>query len=228
MGLRSRLCVTASLCLLLLGCSSALRWESDYHVVQTGDTIYSIAFRYDIDQRDLMAWNRIDNPGLIRVGQRLRLSPPAAVGGQPAASGTGAAGPVAKPRPPAQPAQTVRWNWPTDGAVIATYGSTTKTQSGIQIGGRRGQPVRAASAGRVVYAGTGLAGYGHLLIIKHNNDFLSAYGHNDRLLAKEGDEVGAGETIASMGEGPGRQPLLHFEIRLRGEPVDPLRYLPKR
>ena len=120
------------------------------------------------------------------------------------------------------------WQWPTSGGVIAGYGSSTKTRSGIQIGGKQGQAIRAASAGRVVYAGTGLTGYGHLLIIKHNNDYLSAYGHNDRLLAKEGDQVAAGQRIADMGIGPGQRALLHFEIRLRGEPVNPLGYLPKR
>lgn len=214
-------------CLLLLSCSSALRWEPDTHVVQSGETIYSIAFRYDIDQRDLMAWNDIDNAALIFPGQRLRLSPSGAGTGAPAGSGGRAAGTTSAPPPP--PAvQSVGWKWPTDGALVAAYGSSTKTQSGIQIGGKRGQPVHAASAGRVVYAGDGLAGYGHLLIVKHNDDYLSAYGHNDRLLAKEGDTVASGEKIASMGIGPGRRALLHFEIRRRGEPVDPLRYLPKR
>lgn len=212
----------------MLSCSSALRWQPDTHVVAAGETIYSIAFRYDIDQRDLMAWNRIDNAALIYPGQRLRLSPVGG-GGQAATSGgrsTGATG-AARPSPP-RATQSVSWRWPTDGAVIEGYGASTKTRSGIQIGGKRGQPVRAASAGRIVYAGSGLAGYGHLLIVKHNDDYLSAYGHNDRLLAREGDEVAAGEQIASMGIGPGRRPLLHFEIRRRGEPVDPLRYLPQR
>lgn len=224
---RARVVATAFMCALLLGCSSALRWTPDYHVVEPGDTIYSIAFRYDIDQRDLMAWNGIGNAGLIHSGQKLWLSPPDGGSTRTASAGKSTGGAPAPP-PPRGPVQSVQWRWPTDGAVIAGYGATTKTQSGIQIGGKRGQAVRAASAGRVVYAGSGLAGYGHLLIIKHNNDFLSAYGHNDRLLAKEGDEVGAGEKIASMGEGSGRRPLLHFEIRIRGEPTDPLKYLPKR
>jgi len=205
-----------------------LRWQPDTHVVEAGETIYSIAFRYDIDQRDLMAWNGIDNAALIYPGQRLRLSPSGGAG-QTATGGAGqSTGATAPARPPPRAAQSVAWRWPTDGAVIAGYGASTKTQSGIQIGGERGQPVRAASAGRIVYAGSGLAGYGHLLIVKHNDDYLSAYGHNDRLLAKEGDQVAAGDKIASMGIGPGRRPLLHFEIRRRGEPVDPLRYLPKR
>lgn len=214
----------------LAGCSSALSWDPGYHVVEPGDTIYSIAFRYDIDQRSLMAWNGIDNAALIHVGQRLRLSPPS---GSSAAKTTTSrsAGSSQSTRPPpqsAKPAQSVRWQWPTAGVVIAGYGSSTKTRSGIQIGGKQGQAVRAASGGRIVYAGTALAGYGHLLIIKHNNDYLSAYGHNDRILVKEGDQVAAGQRIADMGIGPGKRPLLHFEIRLRGEPVNPVGYLPKR
>jgi len=225
-----RIPALAIACVVVLSCSSALRWQPDTHVVAAGETIYSIAFRYDIDQRDLMAWNGIDNAALIFPGQRLRLSPSGG-GGQAKASGgqsTGATGSTGAPRPPPRAAQSVAWLWPTDGVVIAGYGASTKTQSGIHIGGQRGQPVRAASAGRIVYAGTGLAGYGHLLIVKHNDDYLSAYGHNDRLLAKEGDVVAAGDKIASMGIGPGRRPLLHFEIRRSGEPVDPIRYLPKR
>jgi lipoprotein NlpD len=210
----------------LLSCSSALRWDADHYVVQPGDTIYSIAFRYDIDQRDLRAWNRIDGSALIFAGQRLRLTPPEG-GGTASGSSTATTRPSSTSRK-AQVPQQVGWQWPTEGAVIAGYGKSAKTRSGIDIGGKRGQPVRAASAGRVVYAGDGLPGYGHLLIVKHNNDFLSAYGHNDRLLAKDGDQVAVGQKIASMGEGPGRRPQLHFEIRLRGEPVNPLSYLPQR
>lgn len=211
--------------LVMIGCSSALRWAPEYHVVQGGDTIYSIAFRYGIDQRDLRAWNRIDNASLIRPGQRLRLSPPSS-----AVAGGGATTPKTAPRaPPApQPVQSVGWRWPTDGKVIASYGASAKTQSGIQIGGKRGQSVRAASGGQVVYAGSGLPGYGQLLIIKHNNDYLSAYGHNDRLLVKEGQTVKRGQPIARMGLGPGRRPLLHFEIRRRGQPVDPIPFLLSR
>ena len=212
----------------LAGCSSALSWDPGYHVVESGDTIYSIAFRYDIDQRSLLAWNGIDNAGLIRVGQRLRLSPPSGSSGSAPPRSAGTSQPQRPAPQPSKPAQSVRWRWPTDGTVIAGYGSSTKTRSGIQIGGRQGQAVRAASGGRIVYAGTALAGYGHLLIIKHNNDYLSAYGHNDRLLVKEGDQVAAGQRIADMGIGPGKRPLLHFEIRLRGEPVNPAGYLPKR
>jgi lipoprotein NlpD len=103
-----------------------------------------------------------------------------------------------------------------------TFGSTTGIGTGIAIGGREGQPVRAAASGRVVYAGGGLPGYGQLVILKHNDTYLSAYGHNSRLLVSQGQEVAAGATIARMGLGPEREPRLHFEIRRDGAPVDPL------
>ena len=217
-------------CLILNACGSALRWEPDTHVVRAGDTIYSIAFQHGLDQHDLLGWNRLDANGLIFPGQRLRLTAPAGYvpkratvarrGATPVPSGpvtTGKAG-----------AARVDWRWPTDGQVIAGYGATAKTQSGVHIGGRTGQPVRAAAGGEVVYAGSGLPGYGQLLIIKHSPEYLSAYGHNDKLLVGEGDRVKSGQQIARMGTGPGRRALLHFEIRRDGQPVNPLRRLPRR
>ena len=126
--------------------------------------------------------------------------------------------PAAAPAPP-------RWAWPTDGTVVARYGADGAVGSGIGIGGRQGQPVRAAATGRVVYAGGGLIGYGQLVIIKHDETFLSAYGYNSELLVTQGQDVARGATIALMGLGPGRQPRLHFEIRRNGTPVDPLLFL---
>ena len=216
-------------CCLMLGCSSALRWAPEYHVVKGGDTIYSIAFEYSLDQRDLLAWNRIDNASLIRPGQRLRLAPPSGTTRQPSTAKSSSSAPAPAPAPAATPAaRSVRWRWPTDGKVIAAYGASAKTQSGLRIGGNQGQSVRAASGGQVVYAGSGLPGYGQLLIIKHNSDYLSAYGFNDRLLVTEGATVKSGQPVANMGTGTGRQPLLHFEIRRKGQPVDPIQYLPAR
>ena len=111
--------------------------------------------------------------------------------------------------------------------MVSAYGSASGTGKGIAIGGVVGQDVRAAAPGRVVYAGDGLVGYGQLLIIKHNDTYLSAYGHNDRLVVAEGDTVERGQVIAAMGMGPGRLPQLHFEIRRNGTPVDPLGHLPR-
>jgi lipoprotein NlpD len=117
------------------------------------------------------------------------------------------------------------WSWPTDGRVVAAFGASNGISSGVAIGGRTGQPVRAAAAGRVVYAGGGLIGYGQLVIIKHDETFLSAYGYNSDLLVTQGQDVARGATIALMGQGPERQPRLHFEIRRNGVPVDPLSFV---
>ena len=128
-------------------------------------------------------------------------------------------------RPAAPAAATVLWSWPTDGSIVSSFGADGSVGSGLGIGGREGQPVRAAAAGRVVYAGGGLIGYGQLVIIKHDETFLSAYGHNSELLVTQGQDVARGATIALMGLGPNRQPRLHFEIRRNGVPVDPLLFV---
>jgi lipoprotein NlpD len=146
--------------------------------------------------------------------------------------------PRATPPPPARPSASAprpgnppaaapppRWSWPTDGRIVARFGSEDGIGSGIGIGGRDGQSVRAAAAGRVVYAGGGLMGYGQLVIIKHDETFLSAYGYNSELLVTQGQDVARGATIALMGQGPGRQARLHFEIRRNGVPVDPLLFV---
>jgi len=218
--------VTLAAVVLLGGCGSALRWSPDTHVVRDGETLYSIARRYDLDPRDLAAWNRLGDGRLIYAGQRLTLTGQSGSGTR--SSGRAASRPkVAAAKPP--PVRAVNgWRWPTAGSLAAGFGSTPSTQSGIEIGGRFGQAVSAAADGEIVYAGSGLKSYGQLLIIKHNESFLSAYGHNDALLVREGERVVAGQQVARMGNGPGKKPLLHFEIRRNGSPVDPLGYLPSR
>jgi lipoprotein NlpD len=228
--------------------------------VRGGDTLFSIAWQHGVDQRDLARWNGIKNPDLIRVGQRLRLSPPDAGatsqatssktasapthGGTAGGSAHGVSGgssssgsPAATSRPSAaQPAPEPalpnlpppQWSWPVDGQVVTRFGSHEGIATGVGIGGRPGDPVRAAAAGRVVYAGSGLVGYGQLLIIKHNETYLTAYGYNSELLVMQGQDVARGQRIASMGLGPERQPRLHFEIRRNGVPVDPLQFFPGR
>lgn len=118
------------------------------------------------------------------------------------------------------------WRWPASGPVVRRYSATV--HKGIDIGGRRGDPVRAVAPGQVVYAGTGIVGLGELIIVKHNEIYLSAYGHNDRLLVAEGDAVATGQKIAEKGSSGTDSVRLHFEIRKQGKPVDPLRLLPKR
>ncbi len=225
-----------ALSLVLAGCASSLvDYAPRVHIVQPGETLYAIADRYGVDFRDLARWNHLADPNVIQVGQRIRLTPPA---GRPAAPVRAAArhGPIpartaaAAARPPAapkpsRPAPQPDWRWPTDGDVVSTFGAETGIAGGVGIGGRLGQPVEAAAAGRVVYAGDGLIGYGQLVIIQHNDTYLTAYGHNRRLLVQKGQYVARGQKIAEMGLGPGRRPLLHFEIRRNGRPVDPLQYM---
>ncbi|HEY7672315.1 MAG TPA: peptidoglycan DD-metalloendopeptidase family protein [Gammaproteobacteria bacterium] len=213
-----------------MGGESAPRAQA--HVVQAGETLYTIAWRHGVDYRLLARWNNIRDPDFIVAGQRLRLTPPASsaagAGGSRATSSTPASTSRSRPAPPVPPPPVLpppQWQWPTQGPLVYRYGNKAEIASGIGIGGRQGQTVSAAAAGRVVYAGSGLAGYGQLVIIKHNDTYLSAYGHNGRLLVVQGQEVRRGDKIAEMGLGPKRQPRLHFEIRRNGAPVDPLPYI---
>lgn len=235
--------VVVAAALLLVACVPFQRPSTAVphtYTVQAGDTLYSISFRHGLDWRDVARWNGIEPPRyLIRPGQRIRLWPPA--------GGTAATGSEpGRPRPTQQPTQAprptpapersptitvenrVRFIWPTEGEVVAGFDDPQGTGKGIAIAGRNGQAVVAAAPGRVVYTGSGLVGYGALIIVKHNNQLLSAYAHNREILVAEGDDVSAGQRIATMGEGPGRRAMLHFEIRVDGRAVDPMPHLPAR
>ena len=209
---------------LLLGCTPTIvEYTPRMHVVQAGETLQVIAWQYGLDTRNLAQWNLIENPDLIFVNQHLNLTPrdgdrTVSVQRNSQQSKPISAQPVLPPP---------SWLWPVKGPLLSTYGSDSGTGKGIGIGGEVGNGIRAAATGRVVYAGDGLIGYGQLLIIQHNPTYLSAYGHNDRLIVSEGDSVEQGQVIAVMGIGPGRQPQLHFEIRRNGGSVDPLAYLPR-
>jgi Membrane-bound metallopeptidase len=212
-------------------------------VVEPGDTLYSIAFRNNLDYHDLARWNGIGSDYTIYAGQRLRLTPPPGGTARPAGSSPGVStAPSPSPPPPSPPitvtsgspppAATAEgnaqgWRWPTDGSVVRGF-DPDHGSKGIDITGSLGQSVVAAAAGKVVYSGSALKGYGKLIIIKHHGDYLSAYGYNRELLVHEGDYVKAGDPIATMGEGPSRRTELHFEIRYKGRPVDPLGLLPRR
>ena len=137
---------------------------------------------------------------------------------------------VSKPKPkPVVRNNKLSWAWPASGKLISTYSNSKLGQQGVNIAGSLGRNVLASEAGRVVYSGNGLRGYGNLIIIKHNDDYLSAYAYNQKLLVKEQQWVKAGQKIASMGNtGPNSGAELYFEIRYRGKPVNPMRYLPKR
>jgi len=224
--------------------SKATKVTSGSHRVARGETLYSIAWRYGWDYRALAEANDIDAPYTIYPGQTLSFAggpkqatrpsrPPASSSSAPAKPSSDAA--KAEPAPPPAPKPKpstdtgpVNWQWPAFGEVLERFSKASGGRRGITIGDREGSPVRAAADGRVVYRGSGLTGYGNLLIVKHNDRWLSAYAHNSSLLVKEGDRVSAGDKIATMGASGTFRTQLHFEIRKDGQPVDPLTVLPNR
>ena len=274
--------------------------SKDMYLVKKGDTLYSIALDHGLDYKDLVAWNAIENPNRILIGQSLRVRAPASAvagdavvvrpigtgaaveqrpltGGAAAAAGAPGGDPVlkrepkagkeayseqalaraqaqpktaepvvaavtkaeAKPEPkPEAPGEAksgdmaaagseeIPWIWPASGKLIGTF--SEGGNKGIDINGKAGDAVLAAGGGKVVYSGTGLRGYGKLVIVKHNNTYLTAYAHNQSVLVKEGQSVSKGQKIAEMGNTDADQVKLHFEIRRQGKPVDPLKHLPQR
>ena len=200
-------------------------------VVQRGQTVYRIATENGITALDLALWNDIPPPYTIYPGQRLRLYPGGAAKPSRPATSSASSKPAPKPTAPVAPppaASSLGWRWPTDGNVFGRFAAGDPTRQGIDIAGKAGQPVRAAADGVVVYSGSGLVGYGELVIVKHNDQWLSAYGHNRARLVNEGQLVKAGQQIAEMGRSGAARDMLHFEIRYNGKPVDPQQYLPKR
>lgn len=266
-----------------------------YHTVQKGDTLYSIAKKYNIDYKNLANWNGIENPSAINVGQQLILSSPAQMtepsifalpdpepSSQVEQSISETTNSISSENPSSAVAMLkiepkalklqyseqaisqlqesenilptaianrddekfaeseksnttiistettrdssgIEWIWPTEGRISSHFSESTK---GMDISGKTGQPVLASASGKVVYSGTGLRGYGQLIIIKHNSTYLSAYAHNSKLLVKEGEIVSRGQKIAEMGNTDSKLVRLHFEIRKNGKPVDPLKHLP--
>ena len=238
--------------------AGSIAQSSGYHTVRPGETLLGIARQYGVTLPDLVSWNRITDPDQIHVGQTLRVSPSAAAGAIAGSGGAvvtpvpatgslagtvptvrapvGGRTPVAEPAPvEASPPVAVetppsavggQWKWPASGTVIAGFNESSN--KGLDIGGAVGEPVYAAAAGKVVYAGSGLRGYGKLIVIKHNQEYNSVYAHNDKLLVKEDDQVAQGQKIAELGSSEADRPKLHFEIRKQGKAVDPTGYLPAR
>ena len=286
---RSKLAVPAALVTTDTG--------TGYHTVKKGETLHSIALDHGQDYKDVGAWNKLENPNLIRIGQQLRITPPdsgAVAVAKPVVSSApveirqtapaapasgGPAGSVAStstetlkrepkggklaysdealtkarqadvaakpvdirsetkpaeiklpetkaPEKPALSGDEVDWMWPANGKLIAPYAEGGS--KGVDIAGKTGDPVLAAADGVVSYAGTGLRGYGNLVVLRHNATYLSVYAHNSKLLVKEKDTVAKGQKIAEMGSTDAESPRLHFEIRRQGKPADPQKFLPTR
>ena len=227
-----------------------------YHTVKAGESLIRIALENGQNWRDVQRWNALDNPNLIEVGQVLRVVPPgsdAGVSTRPITSAKAETRPLdAKPAPVAASAapttsspstslpaaattaaaagregdDDINWIWPASGPISSVF--EEGKSKGLGIAGKLGDPVLAAAEGRVVYAGSGLRGYGNLVILKHNATYLTAYAHNQTLLVKEDQSVRRGQKIAEMGSTDSDRVLLHFEIRRQGKPVDPARLLPPR
>ncbi len=222
--------------------------------VHPGDTLFSIAWQNEVDMDDLAQWNGLKPPFLLSVGQVLRLSPPSvarkpdvnppsqpvrtARDKRPARVASHASDDMAKPQSasrqdaasakkpaPDHKKDVTKWIWPVKGKIIAGFSPKRGGNKGIDLLTPGPQPVRAAASGRVVYAGEGLRGYGKLVIVKHNRDYLSAYAYNSRLRVKEKQDVKAGEVIADTGWDGLYANQLHFEVRFRGKPIDPMKFL---
>lgn len=236
------------LCIFLSGCQSRpnlapvvelqwhphQRWQQS-HTVKSGETLYAIAFRYDKDYRTLANFNHLKPPYRLLVGQTIRIYPQSApiqakkrvvlkntiqkkstIINQRSVSN--------KPLPRFSLFRNQKWQWPVNGRIASGF-YPQLGKKGIDIAGRKGETIKAASDGIVAYAGSGLSGYGNLIIIKHNNQFLTAYGNNQRNLVHEGQNVKAGQIIAEMGIIDRKFWGVHFEIRKAGVPVNPLNYL---
>ena len=224
-----------------------------YHTVKPGDTLIRIGLDTGQNWRDVVRWNALENPNLIEVGQVLRVIPPGnenplvvtrpvtsgvatantatTAPAQPASAATATARPASAPTATgASPAPAgeddIAFLWPAQGSLITGFDEIKN--KGFDISGKAGDPVIASADGRVVYAGAGLRGYGNLIILKHNNTYLTAYAHNQTLLVKEDQSVKKGQKIAEMGSSDAERVKLHFEVRRQGKPVDPARYLPAR
>jgi len=202
---------------------------SGSYVVRPGDTLYAIAWNYGWDFRDLARVNKIKAPYNIFPGQKLyfktiRLTKKSKKPSSKTASKNNQRNSASKKWSGSK----VTWQQPVAGKIIRAFSTkSTSKNKGIDIAGYPGQAIQAAATGEVVYSGSGLLGYGQLIIIKHNSEYLSAYAHNRRILVKEGQKVNLGEKIGEMGSNGNRKAILHFEIRRSGKPIDPQRLLPK-
>ena len=209
--------------------NSQFAGKPGYYTVKPGDTVMQISRNTNQNWRDIVKWNNLDNPNQVETGQVLRVVPPEGSAVKPPVVVT----PVT-PTPPvpsvsvpsATSDEDIAWMWPSSGTLISGYDDVKS--KGLKIGGKLGDPVYASADGRVVYAGSAVRGYGNLVILKHNETYLTAYAHNQTLLVKEDQTVRKGQRIADMGSSDSERVMLHFEVRRNGKPVDPAKYLPGR
>jgi lipoprotein NlpD len=208
------------------------------YIVQPGDTLYSVAWEFGIDYRDIIDNNKLRSPYTLHTGEHLKLVKPSHT--SPAGLGNPTVNynhlpanyaskniPVTKNKTVAKATTTTpKWIWPTQGKISKSYSvNSAHPNKGINIVGKAGQPIVAAASGEVVYSGNGIPGYGNLIIIKHNALYLTAYAQNEKNLVKEGQKIKQGQKIAKMGTSKNKQAELHFEIRYAGKPVNPQKYL---
>lgn len=238
--------------LILSGCGSLGGGyglaPAGYYRVRHGDTLYKIARQYKVSHRTLARWNKLKSPDRIYAGTLLRVEPPPGKGSSTRRGGKqkvkakktakkttmrSSAKGTTRVKTPSRAAQIgtktvagLRWQWPLQGRVIQRFRRGDRTRQGIRIASRPGQKVVAVEAGTVVYSGSGLKGYGNLIIVRHTSGYLSAYGFNRRLLVSEGARVKRGQGVAEVGQISDGTYRLHFEVRKNGTPVDPLRHLP--
>lgn len=231
-------CSSGSLAPVVIASPNLGNNNSSYRV-NRGDTIYSIAWAYGLDYRALAAANHLGSTYQIRPGQVLTLRVGTVVN-RSSSTRTSTqyqqsnfavhqhhkTAVISRHRSLRVASPTIkRWQWPVRGRVVMGFSSRLDGNHGIDIAGRVGQPVLASAGGRVVYAGSGIRGYGNLIIIKHNANYLTAYAYNHRLVVHLGEQVKAGQQIATVGRDNAGRPALHFEIRRNGKPVNPSRYL---
>lgn len=219
-----------TLLLALLAACGTTKVQPGYYRVQSGDTLTQIARKQGTSVSNLARWNNLSNSNSIEVGQMLRVVPPAGqAASTPAKPRASASGGSRSPAPAmgkrrTAPPGAISLVWPAQGKVTRGYDGSGS--NGIVISNSTGTPVVAAAAGTVAYSGSGLRGYGHLVIVKHNASFLSIYAHNSKLLVKEGQRVSQGQKIAEMGNSDSKQVGLYFELRYDGQAVDPAGSLP--
>lgn len=206
-----------------------LEAQRRYYTVSPGETLYSIAFRYGLDYKQIAADNNIEPPFTIYENQKLVLHStknPSSKKRQKTVTRAEKRKPLKLSNKSQDP--DINWHWPVEGEVVKRFALTGNVNKGVDIRGSLGESVNSAADGIVVYAGGGLRGYGKLVIVKHDQRFISAYGHNREILVKEGDKVKGGQVVAEIGSSGLNQEMLHFEIRKDGKPEDPLNYLPNR